>query len=304
MPGTIEWCLHHLTAWRWYVLLFCVGVVLRWLFASSAPLPFGYWLRLRGRNVLMSYCFGKVTTRLEVALLALLVPLHPRLGLLHHVDLTFASQCLAGVLLLDLTFYFRHRLDHAVAPLWRIHRVHHSDPEIDVTTAAFGHPFSGVLRILWQALAVMLLGIPKPALMIYVTVEGYLAYLQHSAIRFERFDRIVRCCGLISPLNHELHHSRDLHETDSNFGTLFSFWDRLFGTYRCGERFSRVRSGLAEFDAPQSQTIEGLLLSPFRDPHLPRLTSTLGPQLFKAAAMLRELVRTRVRAGRATAADR
>ena len=258
-----DWLVHHVTLHRWYGLLFVVGVLLRWQRPATNGTPFPGWLRLRGRNILLTYSLRPFGFQMEAALMALLVPPLAPYGLLPHLPMPSWLQTVMGVLLLDLSFYFRHRLDHAVPVLWRIHRVHHSDPDVDVTTTAFSHPLAGPMRLLWQWLTIALLGIPTSATVLFLCTECYLSYFQHSPLRVELVDRLIRYCGVISPLDHRTHHSRDLPETDSNFGVLFNIWDRLLGTYRQNHA-SEIHCGLAEFDDPQWQTLYGLLISPFR----------------------------------------
>ena len=263
-----DWLVHHVTLHRWYALLFVVGVVIRWHRPAAGGTPFPGWLRLRARNVLLTYSLRPFGFRMEAALMAMLVPTLGPYGLLPQLSMPFWLQTVTGVLLLDLSFYCRHRLDHAVPALWRIHRVHHSDPDVDVTTTGFAHPLSSPMRLLWQWLTITLLGIPTPATVLFLSAEGYLSYFQHSALRVEPLDRLIRRCGVISPLDHRTHHSRDLPNTDSNFGVLFNIWDRLARTYR-EIPFSEIRCGLAEFDDRRWQTLYGLLISPFCTPVRP-----------------------------------
>ena len=260
----IAWVLQRITVFRWFLFLFVVGVLIRYWRPPADGVPFRDWLRLRGRNLVMMYGLRPLTTKMDALVIAFLAPTLAGHGLLYHLGLPSLWHTVIGLVLLDFSFYVRHRLDHGVPILWRIHRVHHSDPCIDVTTSSFSHPLSAPLRTVWQGVAIALLGVPATAAFIFLFVEGYLGYLHHVGFTVEPLDRVLRCCGIVSPENHRAHHARDLPVTDSNFGSIFSIWDRLFGTYRSIPA-AQIRCGLPGFDTPGAQTIPALVLSPLRN---------------------------------------
>jgi sterol desaturase/sphingolipid hydroxylase (fatty acid hydroxylase superfamily) len=188
------------------------------------------------------------------------------LGLLNMVPLPGFVRVMLGLLALDLVQYGRHYLMHRVPLFWRMHRVHHSDPEVDATTLFRVHPLENLSVFICQLLAVALFGIPVLALLLHAVLNTASAMLQHANIRLPvRVDRWMSWV-LTSPGMHQVHHSRHVEETDTNYSTLFAFWDRLFGTYRVPPEDRNIELGLAEFDAPQHQTFRGLLVTPFITP--------------------------------------
>lgn len=142
---------------------------------------------------------------------------------------------LACFVALDLFSYLWHRLNHAVPVLWRLHSVHHSDANMDVTTAGRFHVAElgagGILRLP----VLYFLGVPTTALLAYETVLVLVSMFHHSAISLGRFDRRLRWFTA-SPLMHSIHHSRDPVDFNTNFSSVFSIWDRLFRTLRITDR--------------------------------------------------------------------
>lgn len=191
-------------------------------------------------------------------------------ALLNLVPLPGFARVLLGLLAIDLVHYGRHRLMHKVPLLWRLHRVHHSDPEVDATTLFRVHPLENLTVFLCQLLAVALFGVPLLSLLLHTVLNTASAMLQHANIRLPaRADRWMSWL-LTSPGMHHVHHSRHVEETDTNYGAIFAFWDRLFGTYRVPPEDRDIELGLAEFDASQHQTFLGLLMTPFITPEVVR----------------------------------
>jgi len=171
---------------------------------------------------------------------------------------------LMGIMALDLFTYFAHTLMHKSWVGWQFHRVHHSEREVNVTTAFRQHPGETVWRILFYALAIVIFGIPLWVLLVYLIVSTLNAQLEHTNVRLnERLDRSLRLI-VVTPNMHKVHHSRDQIETDSNYANIFSMWDRVFGTYTPIVDFDNLRYGLDGFDDRKKQTLHALLLVPFR----------------------------------------
>src|SRR4029453_19273455 len=114
---------------------------------------------------------------------------------------------------------------------WQFHRVHHSENAVDVTTAFRQHPGETVWRILWQLAAIIVLGLPLWVVLIYLTLSALNAQIEHANIKLgERVDGLLRLF-FVTPNMHKTHHSRRQFETETNYSNIFSFWDRLCGTY-------------------------------------------------------------------------
>jgi len=170
---------------------------------------------------------------------------------------------LLSIIALDLFTYLAHVLLHKSWLGWQFHRVHHSDREVNVTTAFRQHPGETLWRILWQVLAVGLFGIPLWVVIVYLMVSTLNAQLEHTNVRLnERFDSALRLF-FVTPNMHKVHHSRDQRQTDTNYSNIFSVWDRIFGTYTSIVDFRVLRYGLDGFDDQKKQTLPALLKLPF-----------------------------------------
>ncbi len=184
-------------------------------------------------------------------------------GLLRLVELPTWLHAVAAVLLLDLWTYWWHRVCHHVPMLWNFHRVHHSDPAMDVTTASRFHVGEMVASSLLRLAAIPLLGIEFWHLVVYELLMFSVVQFQHANISVgTRLDRCLRLV-IVTPFMHKVHHSDWQPETDSNYASLFSIWDRVFGSFRLRETPAAIRMGLREFDAEQHQSLAGLMRTPF-----------------------------------------
>jgi len=185
-------------------------------------------------------------------------------GLLNSHALPFALRFALGMLLIDLLSYTTHRLNHALPFLWRFHQVHHSETDLDVTTGIRFHPVEGLFTYGVPLAAIALLGIPPSAVL-----TAYLALIvqdsfTHANLRIPAWiDRALRLI-LITPGLHRRHHSSDETDQNTNFGTVFSFWDRLFATLRQRDASEIAAYGLSEFPGGSSFNVIRLLALPFR----------------------------------------
>jgi len=153
-------------------------------------------------------------------------------GLFNYFELPWAVVVPGSVVLLDFIIYLQHVLVHAVPALWRLHRVHHADPDYDVTTGARFHPLEIVLSMLIKFASIVVLGPPVVAVVLFEVVLNATAMFNHGNIRLPvSLDRVLRLF-VVTPDMHRVHHSVEDDEANSNFGFNLPWWDRLFGTYR------------------------------------------------------------------------
>lgn len=137
-----------------------------------------------------------------------------------------------SVVIFDFLIWLQHLLTHRIPVLWRLHRVHHADRDLDVTTAIRFHPLETGLSMLYRIGLVYLLGPPAVAILVFEVLLNGTAMFNHANLRLpEKLDRAVRLV-LVTPDMHRVHHSVHRDEHDTNFGFALSIWDRLFGTYR------------------------------------------------------------------------
>ena len=171
----------------------------------------------------------------------------------------------AAVLVLDFSFYVAHVAMHHIPSFWRFHRVHHSDPAVDVTTTIRQHPGEGVIRYAFMAAFAIPLGASPGAFAVYRVWSALNGLLEHSNIQVPLW--LDHLLSLVStwPNMHKVHHSRDARYTDTNYGNIVSLWDRLFFTFTPARYGTNIVYGLDGFDDPATQTTAGLLVMPFRD---------------------------------------
>ena len=189
-------------------------------------------------------------------------------GLLNWLEAPFWLAFIASLLLLDLIIYAQHVVFHKIPVLWRLHRMHHTDLDFDVTTALRFHPLEIVLSMLIKLAVVILLGAPAVAVMAFEVLLNATAMFNHGNVDLPSWlDRRLRWL-LVTPDMHRVHHSVRVEETDSNFGFNLPWWDRLFGTYRDQPRegHTGMTLGLESFRDGRSTQLSGLLLQPFQRP--------------------------------------
>lgn len=183
-------------------------------------------------------------------------------GLLHWLSFPAWLEWPLAILFFDAWTYYWHRINHRIPFLWRFHRVHHSDPHMDVTTANRFHTGEIVMSSILRVPLIVLLGASIEQLALYELLMFAVVQFHHANISVsEKWDRVLRLF-IVTPYMHKVHHSRWQPETDSNYSSLLSIWDRLFRSFRINEKPETILLGLDEFDRPADQTIPGLLRTP------------------------------------------
>jgi sterol desaturase/sphingolipid hydroxylase (fatty acid hydroxylase superfamily) len=187
-------------------------------------------------------------------------------GLFNLVEVHPAMALLVSVIVLDAAIYLQHVMFHAVPLLWRLHRVHHADLDFDVTTGARFHPVEILLSMLIKFAAIVLLGPPLAAVVIFEVLLNAMAMFNHSNVRLPLvLDGLLRK-AIVTPDMHRVHHSHRADETNSNFGFNLSVWDRLFGTYRAQPAAGHAGMviGIDTFHDPdRCVKLSGILMMPF-----------------------------------------
>lgn len=186
-------------------------------------------------------------------------------GLFNAMPVPTWLACGSTVLLLDLAVYVQHYMLHRVGLLWRLHRAHHTDPEFDVTTGLRFHPLESLLATGVTLIVILALGPPSIAVLIWQVFSGALNFVEHMNVRIPRGpDRVLRLL-LVTPDMHRIHHSAASGESRMNLANMFSFWDRLFGTYLAEPRAGHdaVVFGLADFADPKHLKAHWILAQPF-----------------------------------------
>ena len=188
-------------------------------------------------------------------------------GMLNHFQVPAILAVPLAVIALDFVIWLQHVMVHAVPLFWRLHRVHHADPDYDVTTGARFHPLEIVLSMLIKFATIVVLGPPVVAVVIFEVLLNATAMFNHGNIGLPAtLDRVLRRV-LVTPDMHRVHHSIQDDETNSNFGFNLPWWDRLFGTYRDQPRAGQLGMviGIRDHADPREVArLDGMLLLPFR----------------------------------------
>ncbi|WP_422356191.1 sterol desaturase family protein [Roseivirga pacifica] len=245
------------------------GIVLFWVLEGTLPLFQFHYKKVRhaGINLFFTLTTMIIGFSLAAALLAASNYVSDKqFGLLYLVDLPLWAQLVVGVLLLDLIgAYFVHWTEHKVKWMWKFHLVHHTDTTVDVTTGLRHHPGETVFRIGFTILAVIIVGAPMWIIMFYQSMSVLFAHITHANINMPKpVDRALSWV-FITPLMHKVHHHYQQPLTDTNYGNIFSFWDRIFGTFAQVEDTTALKYGVdTHMDPKENDDMGNLLKIPFQ----------------------------------------
>ncbi len=188
-------------------------------------------------------------------------------GLLNNLDWPHWLAIALAILALDLAIYLQHVVFHAVPTLWRLHRMHHADLDIDVTTGTRFHTVEIAASMFLKLAAIAALGAPAVSVLAFEILLNATSMFNHANIRLPAgFDRVLRWL-VVTPDMHRVHHSIVPQETNSNFGFNAPWWDRLFGTYRAQPAAGHegMTIGIEQFRSPREQRLDRMLTQPFRE---------------------------------------
>ncbi len=250
---------------KWLFVVALAGFLLFWVWESFAPfMAQRSRARHAARNLILAganaIVLAVVFSAATVAIAEISVSRH--WGLLYSVDFTALVRVALAFLLLDAWNYGWHWLNHRFPILWRFHQVHHSDPVMDVSTATRFHFGEIVISATLRLPLIPILGVPLEGLILYDAILLLATQFHHANLSLPaRMDQLLRY-GLVSPDMHKLHHSREKVETDSNYASVLSLWDRLFRTYREKTDNRSIRFGLDSFNGKR-QSLASLWMAPF-----------------------------------------
>tara|TARA_B100000902_G_scaffold12840_1_gene15655 strand:+ start:4903 stop:5730 length:828 start_codon:yes stop_codon:yes gene_type:complete len=250
------------------------GITLFWSIESIIPLfNFNY---KKFKHALPNFFFTLTTiiVNFSLAFILLLVSdwvTENNYGLLNYGQfLPLSLYIIFGVLFLDLIgAYLPHYVQHKVKFLWKIHLVHHSDHKVDTTTANRHHPFESVVRYLFTLLGVAILGASMGLVFLYQSLSVVLSQFNHANINISpKIDKFLSFF-IVTPNMHKVHHHYVMPYTDSNYGNIFSFWDRLFGTFKSLNPSKIIYGVDTFFNEKENESIKSLLLRPFEESRAP-----------------------------------
>ncbi|MFT7033676.1 MAG: sterol desaturase/sphingolipid hydroxylase (fatty acid hydroxylase superfamily) [Cyclobacteriaceae bacterium] len=187
-------------------------------------------------------------------------------GLLYLIDLPLWGQLILGVMLMDfIGAYLIHWVEHKVKWMWKFHLVHHSDTNIDVTSGLRHHPGETFFRIFFTIGAVFIIGAPMWIIMLYQSLSVLSAHITHANINMPKPVDTALSYLFVTPLMHKVHHHYQQPLSDTNFGNIFSVWDRMFGTFALVEDLSSLVYGVdTHMDASENTSLKNLLAIPFQ----------------------------------------
>ena len=186
-------------------------------------------------------------------------------GLFNQFELPSLLKIIFSILILDFVIYLQHVMFHVIPLLWRLHMVHHTDMDIDVTTGVRFHPIEIILSMGIKMITVILTGAPSLAVLIFEILLNGTSMFNHGNVRYsQQIDSLLRLL-VVTPEMHRVHHSTIRWESNSNLGFNFPWWDRLFGTYRPQPAKGHVEMtiGLDQYKEPQKLTLPWLIILPF-----------------------------------------
>jgi sterol desaturase/sphingolipid hydroxylase (fatty acid hydroxylase superfamily) len=254
---------------RWYLYVGAFAALVVWetfgprkkLVASTPWRWFGNVALAAATQILFVWLvpLGSVITAI--------VARNAEVGLLNHSAIPITFQALIGILALDFTRYLQHRLFHAVGPLWRLHQIHHSDVDMDVTTGVRHHPLESVVSAATYFPIVWLLGAPPISVAAYELFLVFHVFFSHANIRLPQVVDAATRWLIVTPDMHRVHHSDIAAESQRNYAVAFSPWDRLFGTYQAQPKGGHEAMGLGikGFQDGSALNVLRILGWPFHD---------------------------------------
>ncbi len=257
-------------------LILAGGIAFFWLIESAAPFfkfEYNKWHHA-GINIFFTLTTIVINFTLAFVLLqtADFVDVK-KIGLLQWLpEMNPWLFALFGILLLDFFgAYLAHFVEHKVKFLWRFHLIHHTDTYIDTTSGNRHHPGESVIRFAFTTLGVLVVGSPMWMVFLYQTLSVVSTQFTHANISLpKKLDQIMSYC-IVSPDMHKIHHHYKLPYTDSNYGNIFSVWDRLFGTFLYMKR-EDIRYGIdTHMDPKEHNVLSNLLKIPFQKGRSPEI---------------------------------
>ena len=258
-------------------LLLVGGITFFWLLEGTVPL-FRFQYK-KWKHAVPNFFFTLTTILINFGLAFLLLSTADWVkandfGIINWLpEMPLWMYALLGVLLLDFFgAYLAHYVEHKVKPLWMVHLVHHTDHKVDTTTANRHHPIESLVRFAFTLLGVFVVGTPIALVFLYQSLSVVFTQLTHANIKLPRRVDKAMSYVLVSPDMHKIHHHYRLPYTDSNYGNIFSVWDRLLGTYMYLDR-DKLVYGIDVFpDELKNSNIVDLLKQPFQKYEKPTFT--------------------------------
>lgn len=250
------------------------GLVLFWVLEGIIPLFRMKYRRMSHAGLNLFFTFTTVVVNFAFAFLiveASRYAVNNKFGLMYLVQLPVWAFTIAGLMLLDLiSAYWIHYIQHQVKWMWKFHLVHHTDTWVDTTTANRHHPGESVFRAAFTLLAVAVTGAPMWMVFLYQSLSAAFSQFNHANIHLPRWIDKPLSWVIVSPDMHKVHHHYAQPLTDTNYGNIFSVWDRLFGTFAYVKDMNTLHYGIDTHPLEKEHNnMSNLLKMPFQDYRAP-----------------------------------
>lgn len=249
-------------------LILVGGIVFFWLLETVVPLFTGEYGKWKHAGINFFFTFTTIIVNFVLAFLLVGASAWVEVadfGILQWLGLPVWAMLLIGLPLLDLIgAYAAHWTEHRIPVLWRFHLIHHTDQNVDTTTANRHHPGESVIRFVFTVAAVLVVGAPIWLVFLYQSLSVVLSQFNHANITMPRWLYRVLDPVIVTPDMHRVHHHYRTPYTDTNFGNIFSFWDRLFGTYSEVDNTQLVYGVDTHMDVKDHTNIGRMLGIPFK----------------------------------------
>ncbi len=249
-------------------LILVGGIAFFWMIESLVPLFRFKYNKIKHAGINIFFTLTTIIINFSLAFLLLKSSdwtVQNQFGIIHWLKIdSIGVKMLLGVVFLDLIgAYTAHWVEHRVKVLWGFHLVHHTDNEVDTTSANRHHPLESVVRFIFTCIAVLITGSPMGIVMLYQALSVILSQFNHANIVLPKsIDKWLNWI-IVTPNMHKIHHHHQVPYTDANYGNIFGFWDRIFGTYRYLEPH-KVQFGLDTYpNREENKSIGKLLQSAF-----------------------------------------
>ena len=244
------------------------GLLLFSLIETAQPLKSLKYAR--GKHALINIFFTMTTILVNLPLAFLLVmasdwAIANSFGILHVLQLEGLAFMILGLLMLDLlSAWLPHYIEHHVVWMWKFHVIHHTDQHVDTTTANRHHPGESVIRYVFTILAALLIGAPIWLIMLYQSMSVVLSQFNHANVVLPKWLEKPLLLVFVTPAMHRIHHHYRMPYSDTNYGNIFSFWDRIFSTYASVDN-SKLKYGLDTYpDQKDHSDIWQMMKIPFQ----------------------------------------
>jgi sterol desaturase/sphingolipid hydroxylase (fatty acid hydroxylase superfamily) len=256
-------------------LILAGGIAIFWLIESAVPFFKFQYNKWQHAGINIFFTITTIIVNFALAFILLKTADYVTIkefGILNWLPkMNVITFTIVGLLLLDfIGAYLAHFTEHKVKLLWRFHLIHHSDTYIDTTSGNRHHPGESVIRFVFTTLGVLIVGSPMWMVFMYQTLSVVATQLTHANICLpKKLDKVMSYI-LVSPDMHKIHHHYKLPYTDSNYGNIFSIWDRIFGTFSYMERETIIYGVDTHMDPNENNKLVSLLKIPFQKTRIPQ----------------------------------